>query len=157
MENVTNSLIAYVDGSYDKYNHIYGYGCFLLLPNGKTKSISGNGWNEKLAKMRNITGEILGAMTAVQWAVKNHYPSIDIYYDYYGIEKWVTGKWNANNPMTRNYVSFMLELSKKIIIIFHKVSAHSGDVYNDRADALAKEAILKDKHNLTTIERFIIK
>ena len=59
-----------------------------------------------------------------------------------GIEMWATGRWKTNNPLTTNYAKRMKEASKKIRIDFHKVKAHSGIAYNDRADALAKKGTL---------------
>ena len=35
----------------------------------------------------------------------------------------------------------MLEFQKDLKISFHKVQAHSGDHFNERADALAKQAV----------------
>ena len=35
----------------------------------------------------------------------------------------------------------MLEFQKKLKISFHKVQAHSGDYFNERADELAKKAV----------------
>ena len=59
-----------------------------------------------------------------------------------GIEMWATGGWKTNNPLTTNYAKRMKEVSKQLRIDFHKVKAHSGIAYNDRADALAKKGTL---------------
>ena len=80
--------------------------------------------------MRNVSGEILGCLKAIQYAIDHHYEAICIYYDYEGIEKWATGLWKANKEQTQN-----------IDIYFQKVLAHSGDYYNEVADGLAKKAV----------------
>ena len=58
------------------------------------------------------------------------------------IGMWATGRWNTNNPLTTNYAKRMKEARKQLRIDFHKVKAHSGITYNDRADALAKKGTL---------------
>ena len=53
------------------------------------------------------------------------------------------GKWfmESNKIGTQAYQRFIEESRKSIDISFVKVLAHSGDVYNDVADALAKKAV----------------
>ena len=89
----------------------------------------------------NVSGEILGCMKAIAYAIDHHYESICIYYDYEGIEKWATGLWKANKEQTQNYVKTIQEMKKEIDIYFQKVLAHSGDYYNEVADGLAKKAV----------------
>lgn len=136
-----DSLIAYVDGSFDADNMIYAYGCVLILPDGSIKEFNGNGNNQENAKLRNVTGEMLGAMHSVKYAIDNGYKSIDIRYDYAGIECWVTGVWSAKNELTRKYAATMKKWSKNISIHFTKVAAHTNVEYNERADQLAKAAL----------------
>ena len=59
--------------------------------------------------MRNVSGEILGCLKAIQYAIDHHYEAICIYYDYEGIEKWATGLWKANKEQTQNYVKICLK------------------------------------------------
>ena len=91
--------------------------------------------------MRNVSGEILGCLKAIQYAIDHHYEAICIYYDYEGIEKWATGLWKANKEQTQNYVKAIQAMKKNIDIYFQKVLAHSGDYYNEVADGLAKKAV----------------
>ena len=37
------------------------------------------------------------------------YDVLELFYDYEGIEKWVTGEWRAKNPLTQTYRDFMRE------------------------------------------------
>ena len=84
--------------------------------------------------MRNVTGEMLGAMHAVKYAIESGYKAIEIRYDYAGIEQWVTGNWKAKNELTKKYVNAMKAWKKSIKISFTKVAAHTNVEYNERAD-----------------------
>lgn len=134
-------IIAYVDGSFDAANMVYSYGCVIIFPDGTTQEFSGNGNNKENAKLHNVTGEMLGAMVATKYAMKQGYKSIDIHYDYAGIEKWVVGAWKAKTALTRKYTDAMRSWGKSINISFTKVAAHTNVLYNERADQLAKAAL----------------
>ncbi|MGN1183162.1 MAG: viroplasmin family protein [Faecalibacillus sp.] len=138
---LTNGLLAYVDGSYNIKTKEYGYGCVLIEGQQIIKKIYGKGNQVELAKMRNVSGEILGCLAALEYAVNNEYKQICIYYDYEGIEKWATGIWKTNKEATKKYAQMIQNLKNKIDIHFIKVLAHSGDVYNEMADQLAKKAV----------------
>ena len=139
--DIPNQIVAYVDGSYDEKIGRYAFGCILLLPNGDTIKEFGNGDNPESLALRNVAGEMLGAMFAVQWCIKNGYPAIKICYDYSGIELWSTGEWKAKNVLTMKYAEFMKENAAKVNISFEKVTAHTGIQYNEEADKLAKRAL----------------
>lgn len=134
-------LLAYVDGSFDVAIGKYAFGCVILTPDGEIIRESGNGDNPESLAIRNVAGEMLGAMTAVRWAIKNGYDTIELRYDYEGIEKWATGAWKAKNALTQKYAEYMQRQKRYIKISFQKVKAHSGDYYNEEADKLAKEAL----------------
>ncbi|MCI6041864.1 ribonuclease H family protein [bacterium] len=134
-------LIAYVDGSFDAAIGKYAFGCVILTPDGDIIKESGNGDNPESLAIRNVAGEMLGAMTAVRWAITNGYDNLELRYDYEGIEKWVTGAWKAKNTLTQKYAEYMQRQQNHIKISFGKVKAHSGDYYNEEADKLAKEAL----------------
>ncbi len=134
-------LTVYVDGSYNDAIKKYAFGCVFILDDGEIYLAYGNGDNEESLKQRNVTGEMLGAMYAVQCARKSGCKSIDIYYDYSGIECWVTGEWKAKNELTQKYRDAMRSWGSDIKITFHKVEGHSGDKYNDLADKTAKRGL----------------
>ena len=136
-----DTLIAYVDGSYDESLQTYSFGCILLTPDGNTIKECGNGHNPESLLIRNVAGEMLGAMYAVRWAMVNGYKQIDIRYDYAGIEKWVTGEWKAKNELTRKYAASMNRWGASISISFTKIAAHTNNRYNEEADRLAKAAL----------------
>ncbi len=134
-------LIAYVDGSFEPTKNKYAYGCVLIEPDGSVTELSGAGDNPDTAKIRNVAGEMLGAMNAVKWANAHGYKEIEIFYDYSGIEMWATGGWKAKNQYTKGYADYMKKASAVINIKFGKVAAHTGVKYNEMADKLAKAAL----------------
>lgn len=154
--------IAYVDGSFDGYSKTYGFGGFIIYEeNGKecVRVVQGAGNNPEMSKMRNVAGEISGAMRIVEEAIYLGLEEITLYYDYAGIENWVTGVWSCNKYETSQYASFMRESSKQIRIHFHKVAGHSGDTGNDIVDTIAKEqsGVINDIHTDEFWEDYIAK
>ncbi len=136
-----NCLKAYVDGSFDKKIRRYSFGCVLIAPNGEIFRESGSGNDPKSLELRNVTGEMLGAMFAVKWAMKHGYQAVEICYDYAGIEQWATHGWQAKNDLTKQYTDYMDRCREHILISFTKIAAHTGDTYNEEADQLAKKAL----------------
>lgn len=134
-------LIAYVDGSFNVRTSEYGYGCVLIEGQTVIKELYGKGSDQEYVSMRNVSGEIIGSEVAIKYAMDHGYTTIFIYYDYEGIEKWANNMWKANKPGTIYYVDFIKQSRTQIEIGFVKVMAHTGDTYNERADALAKKAV----------------
>lgn len=134
-------LTAYVDGSYNDEIKRYAFGCVFLAPKGEIYLAMGNGNNPETVSMRNVTGEMLGAMYAVRTAMKNGFRQIELYYDYEGIEKWVTGAWKTKKEYTKKYADAMNTWGQEIRIVFHKVAAHTNVKYNELADKTAKRGL----------------
>ena len=133
-----DSIDAYVDGSFSVESGVYSFGCVFLPEDGSVRVMCGSGNDPENAKQRNVTGEMLGAMNAVLCAIKSGYKQINIYYDYAGIECWVTGAWKSKNDLTRSYSMSMKGWMSHIDIRFFKVEAHKGHKYNELADKMAK-------------------
>lgn len=140
VKNDKNGAYAYVDGSYNQSTNTYGYGGFIKY-GSKIEKFSGNGNDKEMALMRNVAGEILGSMEAIKRAVELKLPSIDVYYDYMGIEKWAAGEWKRNKKGTIAYYNYIQSIKDKIVIHFIKVKGHSGVEGNEEADKLAKLAV----------------
>lgn len=129
---------AYVDGSFNPATKIPGYGGIVNV-NGKIYPLEGAVSDESVHSMRNVAGEIYGAMAAVQKAEELGIQEITLYYDYAGIEEWALGRWKRNKDGTKAYKAFMDRTPVRVR--FQKVKGHSGVEGNEIADALAKRAV----------------
>ena len=139
-----NTLIAYVDGSYSDEKRKYSYGCVLIRSGEVIEELCGSGSHPESLAMRNVSGELLGAITAIKKAKEKGFPSVLIHYDYAGIEQWANGGWKAKNSGTKYYCEFVKEQRKAgLEISFQKVQAHNGVTFNERADQLAREGMEK--------------
>ena len=129
---------AFVDGSFNPDTKTYGYGGFLMHGNDRFV-LQGSDDHPETAQMRNVAGEICGAMAAVRKAQELGLDKLTIFYDYQGIEAWASGKWKCNKTDTIAYKNFVNNCG--IEINFQKVAAHTGIPGNEEADRLAKEAV----------------
>lgn len=135
-----NSTYAFVDGSFNKATHTYGYGGFLVTDHEKYV-LQGADNDAEMATMRNVAGEIKGAEAAVKKAIELGIKELVIYYDYMGIEMWATGAWKRNKAGTIAYHEYIMSVKDKIKLTFVKVKGHSGVEGNEEADMLAKQAV----------------
>ncbi len=131
---------AFVDGSFREDTKEYGYGGFLIHE-GQKYILQGKGNDPDMASMRNVSGEVLGSMAAIQKALELGIDELTIYYDYMGIEMWATGAWKRNKPGTIAYFDYIQKVKALINLNFVKVKGHSGVDGNEEADHLAKESI----------------
>ncbi len=135
-----SDAVAFVDGSYNVFTKEYSYG--MLIYHDGTLYEECRGYDdEMMAEMRNVAGEIEGSMHAMQYCIDKGIESVDIYYDYEGIEKWALGDWKTNKEGTKAYKKYFDEASRKLDVNFVKVKGHSGELGNERADYLAKKAL----------------
>lgn len=134
---------AYVDGSFNPAVQKYAFGCVCIRPDGSTEEFNGSGDNPDALRQRNVAGEMIASMLALKWAYTNHYDELEICYDYAGIEAWYTGAWKAKTDLTRQYREYMHRFEGCVSLKFTKITAHTGDTFNERADRLAKAGLEK--------------
>ena len=128
---------AYVDGSY--YHKKIGYGAILIRNNEIVKELFGLVPKE-FSHSRQVGGELYAVIQVVKWCLKEKIKEITIYFDYWGIQKWVTGEWRANLQLTQNYTSFIR--NSNVLSHWQKVRSHSDDQWNQHVDELAKKGTI---------------
>lgn len=136
-------FIAFVDGSYDRGNKVFGSGVIVLNPKDNSHDTYYNAGYDKWDQW-NIVGELESVKVAINKARELSKKKIAIYHDLKNIALWASGEWQAKNEYTQEYVRYMEKMSQELDICFVKVKAHSNEsVYNDLADEAAKGAIIK--------------
>ncbi len=133
-------LVAYVDGSFAEAHGAFSYGMIAFHMGEEIRECESSS-DEDLVSMRNVAGEIMGSQAAMRLALERKCSEVHIFHDYTGISKWCLGEWKTNKNGTRAYKEYYDKVSSELNIIFHKVAGHSGDIYNDEADRLAKSAL----------------
>jgi ribonuclease HI len=131
---------AYVDGSF--MAGLTGFGA-VIIKNGEAVTTLSGTVPESMTGMRQVGGELQAVIATIEWCHANGIAAITICYDYKGIEEWATGGWRTNKAATRMYAEFMGQTD--LAIVWRKVKAHSGNRWNDVADQLAKDAIIKHR------------
>ena len=139
-ENGLPEVYAFVDGSFNSLTGVYGYGGFLIVK-GERYVLQGSGCDPEMAGMRNVAGEIMGSMAAMEKAIELGVKELAIYYDYMGIEMWATGAWKRNKQGTIAYYEYVQQIRDRLSLTFIKVKGHSGVEGNEEADLLAKQAV----------------
>jgi len=132
-----DELVVYVDGSYRNKDKSHSYGVYMF---NEEEEYTYSKRFFKDSEMRNVSGEIKGAMRAMEEAVKLGKKKIYLHYDYEGIRSWALGFWKTNKEGTIYYKNFYDSIKDKLEVKFIKVEAHSGVKYNELVDQLAKEA-----------------
>ena len=142
IENIeeVDGVYAYIDGSFDRVNGIYGSGV-VIVDGDKKYEFKHAGNREDYAQLHNVAGELEAAKYVMWYAVDRKIKEITLFYDYQGIESWATGDWKANLPYTQDDVKFYNKVKTAVKVNFVKVKAHTGIELNELVDKLAKDAI----------------
>lgn len=138
----TDCLHAYVDGSYNSTDGRYSYGVVCVKNNIveyiESKAEKGN--SEK--DIRQIAGELKGAVRAVEYALSKGESKMVLFHDYEGIAHHATGAWGRKEESSIEYFDKMQKLIKSgIEVIFVKVDSHTGDLFNELVDEKCKECL----------------
>ncbi|WP_075780199.1 viroplasmin family protein [Marinitoga sp. 1137] len=150
LETATNNpdkVVAYVDGSYDNKEKIYGSGIYIIH-NGIEKEFYKYGNDQNFLSTRNIAGEIIATLLALEYAKKQNAKEIDIYYDYEGIKKWAVEEWKTKSDIAKIYKIKFEEYKEYLNINFYKIESHTNNPGNTKADELARKAIEEKQNNI---------
>lgn len=142
-ENYPSDCVhAYVDGSYNSADGRYSYGVVCVFDN-VVEYIESNAEVDTSEKnIRQIAGELKGAIRAVEYAERQGYNKIVIFHDYEGIAHHATGAWDRKEESSIEYYNKMQKLMESgIEIIFVKVDSHTGDLFNELVDEKCKECL----------------
>ena len=136
MDNTTTfpSVHIYVDGSYLEGR--VGYAMVAVQEDVRIAEYYGPVRKKQLITARQVGGEIAAVMRALVWCRERGIGEVTIHHDLEALEKWACGGFRTKQAMTVAYRDFVR--NSGIIIHWVKVAAHTGDTYNERADALAK-------------------
>lgn len=149
-------LHAYVDGSYNSSDERYSYGVVCVY-NNVVEYIESKAEKDSSEKnIRQIAGELKGAVRAVEYALRQGQSKIVLFHDYEGIAHHATGAWERKEESSMEYYNKMQELMNSgIEVIFVKVDSHTGDLFNELVDEKCKEClgITSDK----TVEKWLSK
>lgn len=135
-------LHAYVDGSYNSSDGRYSYGV-VCVKNNVVEYIESNAEKDTSEKnIRQIAGELKGAVRAVEYGLEQNETKIVIFHDYEGIAHHATGAWDRKEESSMEYYNRMQKLmSSGIEVIFVKVDSHTGDLFNELVDEKCKECL----------------
>lgn len=134
-------VTIYTDGSFNQKTPAYGWGFCAVLMDGELYTACDEGKIPDLIPQRNVAGEMVAAMKAVQWAAMHGYRKVELRYDYAGVGKWPLGTQQVfdGNKYAAMYRDWMRKMGDVIEIEYVQIPGHSGDWYNEQADELAKK------------------
>ena len=149
--------VAYIDGSFSKSRACYGWGGFIECA-GQRHILQGTGNTPQYLSERNIAGELIGALQVSFKCMNLGITEINLFYDYAGIENYITRSWNARTPLARYYRDTADLTGDSVKVNYIYVRGHTGIEGNEIADLLAKEAVgarlrRKDAATLDTFRR----
>lgn len=133
-------LDVYVDGSFNK-NKRYVYACVCFENHIETDRLQGYGKESSFTKFGALCGELLSALKAMEYAKKHGYKVLNIFYDCRAIFDFTEYRENCSvktKKLREIYYKMLTYYQQFIEITFHKVKAHSGNVYNNMADKLTR-------------------
>lgn len=133
-----------VDGSFNPKTNVYGAGIAILNESDEitfAEAVSGS--NPIFAKSRNVAGEVIGFVRALQVATQHQLESITIICDYEGLYLWTKGDYSLDkSPISRYLKDALITAYSNGLktIDFLWVNGHRGMDSNETADKLAKRA-----------------
>lgn len=144
-------FVVYVDGSFNLKTNVYGGGYLILaydldvLNVHKSRIGYFNGNHEVVRTQRHIAGECgatLIALEALQPIFKPQSDTLEIRYDYMGIEQWALGLWKAKKPTSIGYITALKPYQHWLNEqTFTHINGHTGELGNEYVDKVARFAV----------------
>ena len=135
-------LHVYVDGSYNINTEKYAYGLIAVRNNVIEYIESEASKDSTKSNIRQIAGELEGAIKGLEYALSKGDKKVVIFHDYEGVSHHATGFWKRREQSSVEYYNRMNELmSKGIEVLFVKVDSHTGDFFNELVDEKCKEKL----------------
>jgi len=138
-----NCIHIYVDGSYNLQSEKFSYGMVAVRDDVIEYMENGEAEDNSQKQLRQIAGELMGAIKAVEYAKLIGERKLVIFHDYEGIYHHAIGTWERKDSSSKEYYDKINSYINKdnMEIIFVKTDSHSGDIYNEITDSYAKAAI----------------
>lgn len=129
----------YVDGSCK--DEVITFGMVAIIGD---KEVCYNGRTD--GDMGSCSGEISAFAFALHFASSMNLREINVVYDCRNIMEWATGLAKTHNDESRMFKRFVdtFLLRNKIKVNYYKCKSHTGDLYNEKADWLAKRAFMSN-------------
>ena len=106
-ETVLPHAVAYTDGSYNQTQKQYGYGVVFQEPGFHNSvirtEISGYGRDPEILGSRNIAGETVAVLKALEFTASRGIRELRIAHDFSGLAHWADGSWEARKPVSIRY------------------------------------------------------
>ena len=141
----SQTVAAYVDGSYDPDYNKCGYG--VAITTGDGREIFLYGTNKEAAKtgLRNVASEFCGCVSAIEWAAQRKAKKLIVVSDCASVIQANTDGTRSRNEFVRKCVKVCEDAKAQgMEIEFQKIAGHVGNPYGDMADALARYALGKE-------------
>lgn len=135
-----NLLRIYIDGSFNQETKKAGW-AFCVVKDYQIIYEESNVFDQFLNNTRQVVAEIYALYQALLWLIKNKNNEATVYYDYSGVENWITESWKVKNKEIESIIIKIKDQieKNKLKLKFVKVDSHSGDYYNEYVDKLAKK------------------
>lgn len=113
--------------------------------------------SEEWYDIRNVAGEVLAAIKAIELAIEKKWKQVNIVFDYIGVCMFLKGLWYTKNPLIIKAKKKFIRLLQEshIVINWLKVYSHTAIRINDLADILAKTGceILEPENDMISINQ----
>ena len=136
----TAELVAYTDGSYNKNAKLIGASSVIIFQNHNhppyvlLEQLS----NKHFVTYDQIPGELQAVLNAIEFAIKNHYHSIEVRFDFSGIQDCLKPNHSDKCRAYRHFRELMGNFKQRIKIDLVQVKAHQNIEFNALADKFAK-------------------